>query len=230
MDVKFTFEIDVFASCSLDGSIKFFKTNLDKSFQNINAEQKGVNCISFYKENLELMVSGGDDGVVKLWNYYSKQCLKSFNNHKDKISSVNFFQTIPFFASSSEDGNVSIFSLNSLKFVEKINQYLKKAWMCSIKNNLIGICYDEGSVVIRMGNQQALSQLSKQKLLVVNNCNCQMFYLNSAISDKNKEISELDIESKSIGNFFIYPKFLVIDDKCQNLIVGDGSEVLIYKI
>ena len=62
MDIKYSPRDDsVFASASLDKSIRLWNTKSDKSNIVLKGHNKGVNCIDFYKGDRPLLISGGDD-------------------------------------------------------------------------------------------------------------------------------------------------------------------------
>ena len=63
---------NMFASASLDRSIKIWSVSTTKSTANYTlvGHDSGVNCVDFSKD-LERphLVSGSDDGLVKIWDY-----------------------------------------------------------------------------------------------------------------------------------------------------------------
>lgn len=72
---------NMFASASLDKTIKIWSIQGKKSSANysLTGHKAGVNCVDFSKSfDKPQLVSGGDDGLVKVWDYQSKQCLFTF--------------------------------------------------------------------------------------------------------------------------------------------------------
>ena len=65
-------DINMFASASLDKTIKIWTIATAKSNANFSllGHQAGVNCIDFsHDHERSHLVSGGDDGQVKVWDY-----------------------------------------------------------------------------------------------------------------------------------------------------------------
>jgi coatomer subunit beta' len=60
----------IFASASLDGTIKVWHLDSSQADLTLEGHAKGVNCVSFYADgNQPYLLSGGDDGLVKIWDY-----------------------------------------------------------------------------------------------------------------------------------------------------------------
>lgn len=60
----------IFASASLDGTVKIWHLESPQADLTLEGHEKAVNCVSFYPtENKPYLLSGGDDGLVKIWDY-----------------------------------------------------------------------------------------------------------------------------------------------------------------
>lgn len=70
----------------------------------------GINTLD-YSPDGQLIVTGGDDGKVKLWNTSSGFCFVTFNEHKGPVSSVMFSGKGTAVFSSSLDGTVRAYDL-----------------------------------------------------------------------------------------------------------------------
>lgn len=73
---------NMFASASLDKTIKIWTVGTAKSTANytLMGHQSGVNCVDFSKDiDRPHLVSGSDDGHVKVWDYQTRQCLYTFD-------------------------------------------------------------------------------------------------------------------------------------------------------
>lgn len=67
----------VFASASLDKLVKvmivWYKiwnlSSKKKALFSLSGHESGVNCVDFYKGDKPYLISGGDDKLVKIWDY-----------------------------------------------------------------------------------------------------------------------------------------------------------------
>lgn len=48
-----------------------------------------INCIIYTSNTL---ISGGDDSVIKIWNYENGECLKKLEGHKGKIYCISLIE------------------------------------------------------------------------------------------------------------------------------------------
>jgi len=60
----------MFASASLDKTIKFWGISSSVPHFTLKGHEDGVNCLDFVRSvEKSLLASGGDDLTVKLWDY-----------------------------------------------------------------------------------------------------------------------------------------------------------------
>lgn len=64
-----------------------------------------------YSPDGQYIITGGDDGKVKLWNTLTGFCTLTFHEHTSSISSVLFSHNRKFVASASLDGTVRAYDL-----------------------------------------------------------------------------------------------------------------------
>lgn len=62
-----------------------------------------MSCVS-YSNDGQMLVTGGEDGKVKLWNVQSGFCFVTFQEHSAPITDVVFSTNRKFVVSSSLDG------------------------------------------------------------------------------------------------------------------------------
>lgn len=50
-----------------------------------------------------MFVSGGDDHLIKVWNYKAKKCMFTLTGHLDYVRTVEFHLELPWIVSCSDD-------------------------------------------------------------------------------------------------------------------------------
>ena len=114
-------EPTVFASCSADRSIRIWDTRI-KNRQSVlavgGAHDSDVNVISWNRLTNYLMLSGGEEGAIKVWDLRQFQDaapspVASFNWHKKPVTSVEWHPTEEScFAASGADDQVTLWDLS----------------------------------------------------------------------------------------------------------------------
>lgn len=120
-------EQDVFCSCSVDRTIKFWDVRGKKQpVANINAHESDVNVISWNSSKTFLLVSGSDDGSFKVWDLRAlkddskEKVLFSFMYHEKAITSISWDPNDDSaLALSSEDNSVTFWDLSIISENEK---------------------------------------------------------------------------------------------------------------
>jgi len=67
-------DFNTFCSASLDRTIKIWTLsgNSTKANFTLNGHTSGINCVDYYKGDKPYIISGGDDKVIKIWDYQTK--------------------------------------------------------------------------------------------------------------------------------------------------------------
>ena len=113
--VKWSNDSQLFASCGLDKTIRFWDIRDYKSFNILSAIQYAdINDISiFSKGNNTIIAVGHNDGLVTIWDY-SKQCvIKEIYEHNEEVRSVAFSPDGKYLLSGSFDSTIKIYDINN---------------------------------------------------------------------------------------------------------------------
>lgn len=118
------------ASASMDSNIKLWNihSSNQKSNGTLSKHVKGVNCISYHMGDKNLLLSGGDDLQVIVWDLANRTSLAVLKHHNDNINSVMFMQEIPLFCSLSQDGMLNFYSTKNWEFQFDVMNFMDKGW------------------------------------------------------------------------------------------------------
>ena len=146
-----------FASASLDGTIKqwnlYSELPESESFSlKVNDNDKGVNCLTYViKDKIsKFLITGGDDSLVKVWDYEEGTLLKVLEGHKDNISDVLYVDGSDILLSASEDGTVKVWSVNDFTLLETLDYGMGKAWSLCENKGIFTIAFDKGANIVRI--------------------------------------------------------------------------------
>ncbi|XP_035733871.1 periodic tryptophan protein 2 homolog [Vespa mandarinia] len=96
--------------CSHMGQLLVWEWQSETYAMKQQGHSNNINCLA-YSPDGQYIVTGGDDGKVKLWNTMSGFCSVTFQEHSSAISGVLFSHNRRFIVSSSLDGTVRAYDL-----------------------------------------------------------------------------------------------------------------------
>ena len=113
--VKWSNDSQLFASCGLDKTVRFWDIREYKNTNILSAIQYAdINDISiFSKSNNTIIAVGHTDGLVTIWDY-SKQCvIREIYEHNEEVRSVSFSPDGKYLLSGSFDSKIKIYDINN---------------------------------------------------------------------------------------------------------------------
>ncbi|XP_077256053.1 periodic tryptophan protein 2 homolog [Temnothorax americanus] len=96
--------------CSHAGQLLVWEWQSETYAMKQQGHRTNMNCLA-YSPDGQYIITGGDDGKVKLWNTLTGFCTLTFHEHTSSISSVLFSHNRKFVASASLDGTVRAYDL-----------------------------------------------------------------------------------------------------------------------
>jgi len=155
-------EVNVFASCSSDKTIKIWDARANKrtAVMSVEAHETDVNAIAWSRKVTYLLASGSDDNSLKIWdlrNFKAGESVAHYQYHRDQIVSIewNPFDDTQLVVGSA-DNQVTIWDLSleadegeeeevppQLFFVHQGQQDVKEVhYHPQIPNMVVSTAYD----------------------------------------------------------------------------------------
>jgi WD40 repeat protein len=113
--VKWSNDSQLFASCGLDKTVRFWDIREYKNTNILSAIQYAdINDISIFAKGHNIIVAvGHTDGLVTIWDY-SKQCvIKEIYEHNEEVRAVSFSPDGKYLLSGSFDSKIKIYDINN---------------------------------------------------------------------------------------------------------------------
>lgn len=138
------------AVCGQDGFLRVFDTDNFNELFTISAHKSGVTAACFDGSSNDLIISGGKDAMLRLWDLPSAACLKEVPAHNFAIYKI--LQLGNILISASRDKTVKIFS-NDLTFIQRLDHKEgghKHSVNDAVKlsDDRFATCSDDGKLVI----------------------------------------------------------------------------------
>ncbi|KAG7819124.1 hypothetical protein KL928_002992 [Ogataea angusta] len=138
----------------------------------LEGHDKGVNWASFHP-TLPLIVSGGDDRVVKLWRMSETRAweVDSCRGHTNNVPCVLFHPTEDLIISVGEDRTIRTWDLNKRTPVKQFKRENDRFWLVAAHPtmNLFATCHDSGVMVFKLDRERPASTMFQNTLFFVNN-------------------------------------------------------------
>ncbi|XP_065314583.1 coatomer subunit beta'-like isoform X2 [Gordionus sp. m RMFG-2023] len=235
---------NIFASASLDRTLKVWQLGSNVPNFTLDGHEKGVNCVDYYPGGEKpYLISGADDRMVKIWDYQNKTCVQTLEGHAQNISCVVFHPDLPIIMTGSEDGTVKIWHTNTYRLENTLNYGMERVWAiaCQRGSNSIALGYDDGSILLKLGREEpAVSMDGTGKIIwakhsLIQQANVKALAENLEGSGNEKEgeavIKDgqiLPLNAKDMGSCEIFPQFITHSPNGRFVTVCGDGEYIIY--
>mmetsp|Transcript_66992 Transcript_66992/g.160514 ORF Transcript_66992/g.160514 Transcript_66992/m.160514 type:complete len:983 (-) Transcript_66992:192-3140(-) len=227
-------DANIFASCSLDRSIKVWGIvgGNNTAHFTLNGHQRGVNCVDYMPTGEKpYLISGSDDRTVRIWDYQTKQCVQTLSGHTNNISVALFHPALPIILSGSEDGTVRIWHAATYRLETTLNYLLERVWSVTVMkgSNAAAIGYDEGTVVIKLGSEEPIASMHSGKVIWAKGNEIQTTNL-KLVDDGTSPADgdRLPLSVKDMGTAEIFPQYIAHHPNGRLFAVCGDGEYVIY--
>eukprot|EP00928_Gymnodinium_smaydae_P092345 TRINITY_DN7619_c0_g4_i1.p1 TRINITY_DN7619_c0_g4~~TRINITY_DN7619_c0_g4_i1.p1 ORF type:complete len:983 (-),score=256.05 TRINITY_DN7619_c0_g4_i1:18-2636(-) len=221
-----------FASCSLDRSLKVWGISGRNSAAHftLNGHQKGVNCVEYAPTGEKpYLISGSDDFTVKIWDYQTQQCIQTLTGHTNNISAALFHPTLPIILTGSEDNSVRVWHASTYRLEATLNYCLERVWSIAVLKGttLAAIGHDEGTVVVKLGNEEPVVSMHGGKIIWAKGSEIQTVNLKIADDSVAGDGEKMQLSVKDMGAAEIFPQYVAHHPNGRLFaICGDGEYVI----
>lgn len=121
--VKWSNDSQLFASCALDKTVRFWDIREHKNINILSAIQYAdINDISvFSKTNNIIVAVGHTDGLMTIWDYSKQTVIKEIYEHNEQIRSVAFSPDGKYLLSGAFDAKIKIYDVyNNFNIIGEI--------------------------------------------------------------------------------------------------------------
>jgi coatomer subunit beta' len=220
-----------FASASLDRSVKVWSLGSPLPNYSLEGHAAGVNCIDYFQGgDKPYIASGSDDFTIKIFDYQTKACVHTLQQHTNNVSAVVFHPTLPIILSGSEDGTVRVWHSTTYRLESTLNYGLERCWTLGVSgnSNKVAIGYDEGVVVLQMGREMPVVSMDKSgKVLLATTKDVQAGAIRGVPADTH-DGERIDFQTKTAGPTEVYPQLIEHNSNGRFVVVCGDGEYIIY--
>ena len=229
-------DTNTFASASLDRTIKVWGLSASTphySLEGPGAHDRGVNCLDYYPGgDKPYLLSGADDHTIKIWDYQTRACLQTLEGHSHNVSSVCFHPRLPLIVSASEDGTVRLWHSTTYRPETTLNYGMERAWTLAPTHdaNKLAIGYDEGTIVLKLGNERPVASLDTNsgKLVWAKQHDIQTMSVKGLSKSEIVDGEKIALSARDLGACEVYPQSIQHNRNGQFIVVLGDGEYIIY--
>ena len=110
---------EMFVVHGQDGKIRIFETTQFNEIITLTGHENGACCSVFSAIHDELLISGGKDGLLKIWDWKNEKLIKTIPAHNFAIYDIQALNN-PFLISASRDKSIKLWDAETFEFLNKI--------------------------------------------------------------------------------------------------------------
>ncbi|GMG21209.1 unnamed protein product [Ambrosiozyma monospora] len=223
---------NTFASACLDKTVKIWSLGSRvPNFTLVAPDSKGFNYVDYYPHgDKPYLITSSDDRTVKVWDYQTKACVATLEDHLSNVSFAVFHPELPLIISGSEDATIKIWNSNTYKLEKSLNYRMERAWCVGVKkgSSLMAVGFDTGHVVVKLGDDKPLMSMEPNGKIVWSK-HTDIYNAVIKPSDAQAEDGEImPLNEKELGSIEIFPSTLEHSPNGRFVTVTGDDEYIIY--
>ncbi|EKE40970.1 hypothetical protein ENUP19_0154G0009 [Entamoeba nuttalli] len=218
---------NIFASGSLDGTVKIWGLNSNSPHFTLEGHEAGVCCVCYLiNDTRPYLLSGGEDTVIRVWDYQTKACVNKFEGHTDVVWSIKCHEEFPIIASASEDSTIRIWNIQTNKIERVLNYDFERNWSLAFSGNLLAIGSDQGTLVVKIGSDIPTISMDGNGKIIMTKRQDAIMYNAKNIESGDGEI--LMLPMKELGVVDVFPQNIQFSPNGRFIAIVGDSDYIIY--
>ncbi len=111
----------IFLACQ-DEKIRIFETKGYNEILAFSAHKGGSNCLHLFPRKPELLLSGGKDGHLRIWNWQEEKMLLEIPAHNYGIYRIIFLNEGNHFVTASRDKTIKLWDAKTCQVLQRIER------------------------------------------------------------------------------------------------------------
>ncbi|KAL2912119.1 hypothetical protein HK105_208395 [Polyrhizophydium stewartii] len=193
----------------------------------LEGHSRGINWASFHP-TLPLIVSGGDDRLIKLWRMNETRAweVDTCRGHYNNISGVLFHPRQELIISAAEDKTIRIWDMNKRTALQTFRREHDRFWalVAHPELNLFAAGHDSGLIVFKLERERPAAALHANKLFYVRDKHVRVYDFQS-----NVDAPVLTIRRGQVGQTSP-PKTMSYNPAEHSILLTSANEGGAYEI
>lgn len=194
----------------------------------LEGHDRGVNWVAFHP-TLPLIVSAGDDRLVKLWRMSETKAweVDTCRGHFQNASACLFHPHQDLILSVGEDKTVRVWDLNKRTSVQSFKRENDRFWVIAAhpKINLFAAGHDNGVMVFKLERERPASAVHQNQLFFIT----KEKHVRSYDFNKNVESPSM-LSLKKLGSPWVPPRTLSFNPAERAILVTSPSDNGVYEL
>ncbi|WPH00386.1 Putative COP1-coatomer complex alpha chain of secretory pathway vesicles [Acrodontium crateriforme] len=193
----------------------------------LEGHDRGVNWVAFHPK-LPLIVSGGDDRLVKLWRMSETKAweVDTCRGHFQNVSACLFHPHQDLILSVGEDKTIRVWDLNKRTPVQSFKRENDRFWVIAAhpEINLFAAGHDNGVMVFKLERERPASAIHQNQLFFIN----KEKHVRSYDFQKNIESPSM-LSLKKVGSAWVPPRTISYNPAERAILVTSPADGGIYE-